>query len=345
MAAYRAGQLDAALEHLAYVREQFPLNPLLARQVETWQREWRTARGAGVPSIWRGEIQLDAGYDDNVNAGLSRSQITLTIPGGQAILPLASSYRPRGDSFTQLGISLWRSWQLAEGSLHPLLQVRYRQMGSERDYDQVDLQGGLMYQQVPDEDGRSWQAGLLLQHYRLGGSTLGNTQRVVLQRLQQQEQCRLAWGGEVEERSYPGLPLDGRIFWLDAGLACQNSAALMWSASLRTGWERPEQSSRPGGGNRQWELNLQGSYRFDSRLSLDWRWQYSLILDQEGYSPLLSENERRRLRQQFLGVGLQRALGEEWLLRLGLELQRQDSNLQIFEQNSSQIGVSLRRAF
>lgn len=347
LATQQSGDTPAALEHLAYIRQQFPMARALARQIEHWRQTWLAPRpSADAPGAWQGEISLDFGYNDNVNGGLSQDQITLSIPGGgHAIMPIAPGYRPRGDTYAQLGIQTWRRWQLDSGTLHPLLRLRWRHMRTERDYGQLDLQGGLIYQTAPDTQGRAWQASLLLQHDRLGGAPLIQAQRLILQRLHSHARCRLAWGGELERRHYPGLPLDGLLAWLDIGLACKVGEATQLAAGLRGGHERALNRQRPGGDNRQIELTLQGSRQLSNGSTLDMRWQHTRSQDQEGYSALLAENAPRRLWRNQLNVGLRHPLNINWEGRLVLELQRQRSNLEIFSQNARQLSLGVSRSF
>jgi hypothetical protein len=347
LAAQQSNDTSAALEHLAYIRQQFLLAPAMAWQIERWQQAWQVpSPSVDAPSVWQGEISVDIGYNDNVNGGLSQDQITLSIPGGgHAIMPIAPGYRPRGDAYAQVGIQAWQRWQLDGGSLHPLLRLRSRHMQSEGDYGQLDLQGGLIYQTIPDDRGRAWQASFLLQHDRLGGTPLIEAQRLVLQRLQSDGRCRLAWGGELERRHYPGLPLGGLLAWLDIGLACKADEATQLATGLRGGHERARSAQRPGGDNRQIELTLQGSRRLPNGSTLDVRWQHSRGWDQEGYSPLLAENAARRLERDFFNLTLRHPLTPDWEARLMLELQRQRSNLEIFSQNARQISLGMSRSF
>lgn len=347
LATRQSGDTPAALEHLAYIRQRFPMAPALARQIEHWQQTWQAPRpAAGSPGAWQGEISIDFGYNDNVNGGLSQDQITLSIPGGgHAIMPIAPGYHPRSDTYAQLGIQTWRRQQFGSGTLYPLLRLRWRHMQTEQDYGQLDLQGGFIYQTAPDNQGRAWQASLLLQHDRLGGAPLIQGQRLILQRLQSRAQCRIAWGGEIERRHYPGLPLDGLLTWLDLGIACKTGAATQLAGSLRGGHERALNARRPGGDNRQVELALQGSHRLPNGSTLDVRWQHTRSQDQEGYSALLAENAPRRLRRNQFSLGLRHPLNINWEARLALELQWQRSNLEIFSQNSRQLSLGVSRGF
>lgn len=347
LATYQSGDTPAALEHLVYLRQQFPLSLALLQQIERWEKTWQQASQSPAPGpeVWQGEISLDLGRSNNVNGGITQGQITLTIPGGQqAILPLAPEQRPRGDAYTQLGLQAWRRWPLEGGSLYPLMRLRARQMHTEKAYDQLDLQGGVIYQALPDPAGRAWQASLLLQHDTLGGKALLQTGRLLLQHLQEQSSCRLAWGGELEYRRYPSLPLDARLFWLNLGLACKAGPATQWGGQLRGGYEQA-QVSQPGGNTRQYELTLQGSHRLGNGASLDLQWQLSRSQDQQGYSPLLQDNAPRQLQRQQFSLALRHPLGAEWEARFALELQQQQSNLALFSQQVRQFSLGVSRGF
>ena len=347
LAAYRSGETESALEHLAYIRQQFPLTPAIARQIDAWRQAWQTPQAAPVTSAqhWQGEIQLDAGYNSNANAGIDRDQITLSIPGGTAVLPIDPAYRPRSDRYTQISINAWRQWQLPQGVLYPLLQFRARNQQQVNDYDQLDLQAGLVYQSIPDAEGRSLQITGLVQYAQLGGAALNNTQRLIAQRLHTRDNCRLAWGGELEWRQYRQIPLDGRLVWLDLGLACTMTPQTQTSATLRQGHETATQTQRPGGGNRQTELTLQASHQLTHGPLLEARWQYTRLHDQEGYSPLLSDNQPRQYQRNQLSLALRQAINQDWSARLGVELQRQTSNLPLFAQDARQFSLGIGRVF
>lgn len=347
LATYRSGETESALEHLAYIRQQFPLTPAIARQIDAWQQTWQTPQAApATPAqTWQGEIQLDAGYNSNVNAGIDRDQLTLSIPGGSAILPLDPAYRPRSDRYTQISINTWRQWATPRGSLYPLLQFRARNQQQVNDYDQLDLQAGLVYQTIPDAAGRSLQITGLVQHTQLGGAALNNTQRLIAQRLHTRDNCRLAWGGELEWRQYPQIPLDGRIIWLDLGLACTITPQTQTSATLRQGFDTATQNQRPGGNNRQTELTLQASHQHPNGPLLEARWQYTRLHDQEGYSPLLADNQPRQYQRNQLTLALRQAITPDWSARLGIELQHQTSNLPLFTQDARQLSLGLSRIF
>ena len=347
LATYQSGDTPAALEHLIYLRQQFPLPVALEQQLDDWEKTWQQTPRAPAPDpeAWQGEVSLDLGHSNNINGGLAQERITLTLPGGQqAILPLAPEQRPRGGAYTQFGLEAWRRWSLENGSLYPLLRLRTRQMHTTTDYNQLDLQGGLIYQTLPDPAGRAWQASLLLQHDTLGGSTLLQSTRLLLQRQHNQAGCRLAWGGELEYRRYPGLPLDGRFTWLNLGLACRTSPATQLGGQLRGGREHA-QPGQPGGDTRQYELSLQGSHRLDKGGSLELQWLYSQSRDQQGYSPLLENGTPRTLRRQQLNLAWRHPLGAGWEARMSLDLQHQRSNLALFTQKARQITLGLGRNF
>jgi len=352
LATYQSGDPAAALEHLAYLRQQFPLSLALLQQIEYWERAWQQAPLPLSPTLspppsqaWQGKLNLDYGYSNNVNGGLTQEQITLTLPGGQRLaLPLAPEQRPRGDRFTQLGLEAWRRWPLAGGSLYPLVQLQARQMNHEKDYNQLDLQGGLIYQTQPDPAGRAWQASLLLQHASLGGNTLVQSSRLQFQRLYNQAGWRLAWGGELEYRRYPGLPLDGRYLWLNLALAYKPGPATQLGGQIRLGQERAE-ADQPGGNSREYELTLEASHRLENGASLELQWQRSHSQDQAGYSPLLEDDARRSLWRQQFSLALRQPLGTRWEARLALELQEQHSNLALFNQRAHQLSLGLSRNF
>lgn len=325
LAAWQAGDTVAALEHLAYVRQHFPLPPALYRQILAWQQHWQSSAPAAPvaddrsarPQDWQAELSLEQGHNSNVNGGLLHDQIALSLPeGGVVSLPIDAAYYPRGDRYTQLGLLAAKKMAYDFGLLHPLLYVRERRMQTESAYDQSDVQAGLIYQTLPNESGRRWQLSLFWRQDRQGGRALLETRRLSLQRQYQGQHCRTFWGGEIEARNYFNHPLDGRLYWLSLGGSCILPTATQLTLNLRGGRDRPRGRDRPGGEMHQYDIGLQAIQPLGGGRSLEVRWQSQRSQDQAGYSPLLAQNAPRRLRRNQYELLFQVPLETRWALKL-----------------------------
>lgn len=351
LASQQSGDSIAALEHLAYLRHRFTLSPPLRQLVKEWQIAWqRPADAAPASGSWQGEINLDWGYSNNLNGGLAHDQIDLSLPGGGLVsLPLAPTTRPQGAAYQQFEVYAARRWQIGAARLYPVLRLRARTPNDLPTARQLGLHAGAIYQSAPDDQGRRWQSSFLWQHERLAGQALFISQRLALQRLSESGPCRLAWGGEAERRHTPGLPLDGRLFWLDLGLSCPlgapERAVTRLAASLRAGQEYARSDERPGGDSRHYEFTLHLEHALPGARRFEALWQHGRSHDAEGYSPLLANNARRQQRRDQLLFTLRQPLSGGWHARLQLNVQRQRSNLPLFEQRARQISLGIGKAF
>lgn len=349
LATYQAGDAVAASEYLEIIRQRFPLTPAMARQLALWQETWRRPPAvSGTPPTrrgWQGEISLESGYSNNVNGGLSQDSVTLTLPGGSAYLPLAAESRPQADSFVQLSTQAWQRVHLANGTMHPIVRLRWRSHRQASDYDQLDAQGGLLYSSLPSAEGSAWQGSLMVQHLRQGGGVLINSQRLAVHRVLTVGGCRFSGGGEYERRSTPGLPLASQLLWLESGFSCTVADSGQLAATLRGGKEYARYADRPGGDNRQLELALHGSWLLAPRTRLEAHWSYSRLHDSAGYSPLLEAGARRRQQRRHGQLSVRHALDAYWEASASIDWQRQESNLAIFRQQARQFTLGVLRVF
>ena len=347
LAAYRCGDVDAALEHLAYLRHRFPLSPSLIRQLDAWQQQWQAP--APARSRWHGELEYGIGYDDNANAGLLAERISLSLPGGAVSLPLDADYRPRADRFALLDLSAWGTEQpFAGGTLIPVGQVRGRFFARESDFHQVEILAGLVHRQAPDRAGRHWQFSAFAQHDRLGAGALSNTLRLAAQSVGGEgggSACRLGAGGEVEHRSYADLPLSGTVLWLTSSLGCGTGSGPRHGLSLRLGHDFPRGSERPGGASTTLEATFHARYPLPGDRHLSAAWRLVRQTDHDPYSPILENGARRRVFRSLLSLSLYHPLAPGQGLVLAFDMQRQDANLPLFSLNSQQFVLSFLRRF
>jgi hypothetical protein len=354
LATYRSGDSAAAVEHLEYLRSQFPLSPALVAQVDYWLNLWQSAPQPIAPPGWQGEIQFGGGYDGNANTGLTRQQIPLSLPGGDTLFDVDKAYLPRTDRFALFAMTLaGPAWTLGPGRINPVLLLRSKQLAQERDFSTFDLQPGLVYQQPagqgdgPSGQAGNWQANLLAQHYRLGGQVLFNGLRLALQRNQLWQTCLSTAGSEMDARRHLRIPnLGGTLYSFSAGLACplpsrgDNSFKATLGATLKLGFEQAR-ANRAGGNNRSAELIVRYEQPLSATQSLQATWQIARTADQEGYSPLLEDNAPRHLQRQTLSLGLRQTLTPTWEARVNFEYFQQRANLPLFEQQGSLLMLSL----
>ncbi len=346
LAAYRAGDVEAAIEHLAYLRTHFVLPPVLSAQIDDWNRRWQqTGVARDATDAWQGEVTFGVGYDTNVNSGLARKSLSLTLPDGNLDFPVGKASRPIADTFALLGLTAWGPAQpLWQGRVRPVVLLRGKRMLSETDYDSLDLQAGGIYVQ-PAETVGSWRLGGFLLQDRLGGRVLSNGARLDVQRIRPWSDCQLATGAELEMRQASAdADMTGAIYSLNGGVSCPLPGEASFAGQLRVGRTQPR-ADWPGGPKNGIELALQYSRPLPGGRRVDLGWRASWLNDTEGYSSLLHDNAERRVQRQGLSAALRQPLGAEWDAVFSVEVLRQKSNLELFEYDTRLFLLSFVRRF
>lgn len=143
------------------------------------------------------------------------------------------------------------------------------------------------------------------------------------------------WSAEAGLRHWHGSldTLDGLPLTLSARLPLP--ARLYGRLDLLA--DAPLHANRPGG----WRLGLGGELRAQAQAHgwrLDADLQYTEWRDRDGYSPLLENDARRRLRQTTLRLDL---APQHSPFFLRLQWDRQDSNLSLFRLHDTTLGAGL----
>lgn len=344
LATYRSGDPAAAVEHLDYLRTQFSLPPALSAQVDYWYKTWQTpahTAPAAPARSWQGELLVGFGHDSNANAGLASSDIVLSTPSGNALFNVDSAYLPRSDQFGLMTLSLQgqsRPW--GAGRLSPIVMLRTKQPGREREFATLDIQAGLAYQRPASGEG-TWQANASVQHYRLGEQTLFNGLHLAAQRFQPWHTCQWSAEAEYEYRHHLRVPsLGGRLANVSAGLTCPASAHGTVGLLLKTGFEQAN-ADRPGGNNRTQEIQVSYEQPLSPTLALQASWRHVQLRDQYGYSPLLQDNAVRSVQRRTLMLALRHTLTPQSEVRLSYEQFQQQANLALFEQRGTLLTASV----
>lgn len=304
------------------------------------------------PPRWRhaAELSLMLGHETNLDRSPTLDNLTLTPPDSAPIdLPLLEPLRPKAGSawMPELG---WRSaWDSGAGALvqvSGLLMARRAPSHHETDwyYAQLALEAwkqlGAWRWQAQAHAGQS--GGPLNEPYqvrRLGMATETDRGPCTL---------RLALD---QERRHQQLShyADADVRLVSMGLLCAapGHPDARWGLTARVGTDQATDPSRPGGDQRLSGLHL----RFSRPLG-SWQMEVSLRLqhtrDDEGYSPLLNNNELRRSRQWTGLVELVRPIpqtlapGWQALGVLQWQASRQASNIVVFEHQSDAVFGGLR---
>ncbi len=331
------------------------------------------AANPGAPALrLRAQAQVGGGYDANANAGLSATSISLTLPGGPISLPLADSFRPRGDAFSSAQLSTeatlrtpaLQAWGITQAEWGAAL--RSLAFGREEAFSTQEAQTSAALNFAGP-----WRLSASAQHLRLGGlgflTSVGAAVRKAWPTLACQPQAALEW----DRRRFETSPnLNSRLVWLGLQGQCADA-----QGPHRTGWQLrlgheaglapPTEASggatsRPGTNTlhqewavaRKWALpslpaawaaTFPGSGATPPRLEAQAQW--TLSRDTGAYSPLLSNNAARVVRRATLGVNLALPVGPGWVVNTALQGFQQSSNLQVFELSGRLLMLQLQKTW
>lgn len=325
----------------------------------------RLTRGAMLPGAGQAdartagwvqlrEIQLLAGYENNLAQSPRLSELTITPPDGPITLPLERPLQPRAGGAALLDMT----WQ---GSVNPSAtrtylvgaqaSARHAPGASDTDWHSVRLALGALQTTGAwrwEIQGRAQYAGGKLTEgsriWRLGLGAEGPAGA-----------CRQRWHLETEDRRYREFRInDAQVAGVAASLLCAvpslgNSTV---GVSLAWGQDRARSDQRPGGDQHRSVVgvrvltSLGRNGRSGTPWFLDAQWRYSHSEDEEGYSPLLENNARRSTKNQQLFVELTgpwfewSAKGTESVIQMLVS--REKSNLSFFSFDAASIYWGLR---
>jgi len=343
IASAESGNTTGATAYFDYVESTFNPPPVV-RVVISRYRARMAARVDESP--WQSYADVMVGVDTNANSGLQTSAIPLTFGADRINLILDPSLQARTDQFTHLGIGTRYRERLGDNIAEVSMGVRTREYVHEKNFSTVgaNLSAGL-HRSTLLGDASAW---LHLERLWLGGSSLMNNLRAVVQVERPVEGCRLGASAEFEWRRYTALKtLDANVLWGQAGIACDWKLAQIPVQSIligRLGFDDPT-GPRAGGYTQHNELIAQLGMPVAWGARADLSLTLAQARDDEGYSPLLEQNAPRRLDRQTLRLSVLAPVTTEVDLQLLAEDNRFKSNLALFRQSGRSLTVGFRYRF
>jgi len=338
-ALFLQGQLFAALElnGQLLLNEDLPatLQPFLEQRQQSWEALTRQS-----------SLQLDllAGYDNNLNSAPDPSQITLTLSGEPVLLALSSKFRPVSGPYLNFRLA-GRYRQLAPQHQHNW-QMQARGRVSE-DSQSDTMQFDTRYAFVRPDRRHSFQVNAGLSHLLFGGSPLYTATDTSV---------RYMPDSRLNCKPFYGLALQHQLYHDNSRLnGVEGKVNLGTNCPLNSSWGRQQLSFDLGilensatkadrlGGNRS-------GYQFNAF------WQFSLVSgeilsqfshtrmkDRNGYNLLLANGAERWIERSYLLVQYRRQLSSRSALMINLFHQNQRSNIELFQSidTTVEIGLSL----
>lgn len=294
-----------------------------------------------VPKPWQVEVSLLAGYESNLDRSPRLSELTITIPGGELVVPLEDQDRHGGAVQSSVAFqwhqALASGWRLRVASA---AATRHAPRHSGTDWRQAQAVASVTHQVGPWRNQFEllgiWVAGPLGEPFRQLRRTF-QLERELLA-------CRARLAAEDETRRHrESGSLDaiyrGFVYGVQCGISPSWAAGVLW----RRGVDDDINDQRPGGRQHLRSVVgvLQGRLMQDSRLEVSWR--VSEARDSEGYSELLNGGAVRRLRHQQWTIEWAWPLptrGTEWLAQW--QQSQQKSNLSLFSYSAQTFYTGIR---
>lgn len=336
---YRQGQLFSALElnQLLLLREDLPAN--LQSAIQQRQQSWQA-----LTRERSAQIDVLAGYDNNLNGAPDSGQVTLTLSGEPVLLALNPEFRQSSGPYLNFRLA-GRYRQLAPQHQHNwVTEVRGR---ASEDVDSDLLQFDSRYAFIKPGRRHSWQLNTGISHLLFGGSSLYTATDVsALYQRASGLNCKPYYGLAAQHQLFHDQSrLNAVESKASAGMNCplpgsegrqQISAelSLLNNTAIKTG--------RPGGDRDGWQFNL--NWQFELPVGqIRSQINHTQLHDADGYSPLLANDARRWLNRSYVLLQYRRPLFQDMTLMVNMYHQRQRSNLELFRSTDStvEVGISL----
>ncbi len=344
-ALYLQGQLFSALDmnRQLLARDDLPagLQPVLAERQQAW-------RGMTRQTSLQADVLI--GYDNNLNGAPEPGQITLTLSGEPALLPLNPEFRPQRGPYLNLRLG-GRYRQLAPEHQHNVLFELRGRVSEDQDSDLLQLD--TRYAFIKPGNKRSWQLNAGMSHLLFGGSPLYTATEVGGRYLPDAHlgACRPQISATTQHQLFHNQSrLNAVESKVGAGVTCPLTTRYgqqQLLADVSALYNDPVRTGRPGGSRQGWQINV------------DWQWQLprGVLLtqlnhtetdDQRGYSPILADGAERELKRSYVLLQYRQPLlfgNPDTSLLFNVYHQKQRSNLELFRSTDSTVEIGISHRF
>ena len=346
LALFEAGQIFTALEVNGRTLGRTDLPANLRPGLRERQQSWRALTR-------QNELQLDllAGYDNNLNGAPADDQLTLTLSGEPVILALNPEFQPISGPYLNLR-TVGRFRQLQPNSQHNFsAEVRGR---ISEDTKSDILQISARYAFIRPDAERAWQIQTGINHLFYGGSVLFTGSDFGI-RFQPggDEQCRPEFIAALQHQHFHNQSqLNSIESKLSAGGFCQFAAMGESGRRQRIGFEvgllnnDNLDDGRLGGDRSGWQLNFDWQHPLLDG-SLRAQLNHTRLHDSNSYSPVLANNATRWQNRSFILLQYRKPVsffGRSSTLMFNLYHQQQQSNIDLFQtlDTTAEVGLSFR---
>lgn len=336
-ALYLAGQLFPALElNTALLqRPDLPdnLQSVLQQRQQLWQGQ---TRSGGF------QVELDAGYDNNLNGAPTRTEFTLTLSGEQVVLTLDPGYRPVSGPYLNVRLAGFQQWVAPERS-HDLVYGLRSRSSAHRESEL--LQFDWRYALTLPRRNHQWDLMAGTSHLLYGGSPLYSVSETRFRYRARGQGCQPQYEIAAQHQLYHGQSvMTGLEAGATAGLECRLGQSERMLVALGAGplGNYAIDESRPGADRYGWRLRLQWQLPVGLGV-LNSQFSYAKLEDREGYSDLLAGGVARNVHSRFFRLQYSRSLHPDLALQFNLTHQDQGSNIAPFANQgiAAEVGLIL----
>ncbi len=331
-ALYVSGQLFPALEVNQSLLERSDLPPNLLGILQSREELWRAqTRSRGLFA------ELAAGYDNNLNGAPSKSDFTLTLSGEPVSLELSPDFQPVSGAY--LNFQLAGFYQRLDPEHSQNLQFGLRSRQSDQRSNEL-LQFDWRYSYERPVRRRQWEFTGGTSHLMFGGNPLYSvTEGRVRYRLRESA-CNPHYELAAQHQLYHGQSfMTGFESSAAAGFECLRGGQ-RWDIEAGI-INNSAVNNRPGADRRGWRMRLNWQLQL-GRDAINTQFVYASLDDEEGYSPLLDNNAKRRVDSRTVRVQYIHPFESDLSLIINLNHQGQGSNIGPFENHSTAFEVGLR---
>lgn len=349
-ALFRQGQLFSALELNQQIRQRSDVPDYLQDMLSQRQQAWRS-----MTQQWTRQADVLAGYDSNLNGAPSPSQITLTLAGDSAVMPLDADLQAVEGPYLNMRLGA-RYRQLAPRHQHNvLIEMRGRvSEDAESDLLQLDTR----YAFIRPEQQSSLQLMGGMSHLFFGGSPLytatelgGSYQFAKALFSQSAGSCKPYTSAVAQHQLFHNRSsLNAIESKLGAGLNCQIASSwgrqqLMPEFSVLSNKAiRHGDTPRAGGSRRGWQASVDWQLELPTGL-LSTQLNHTQMGDSRGYSPLLANGARRWIKRSYILMQYRQPLSPQTNLMVNVYHQQQHSNLELFRSKNSSLELGINLIF
>ncbi len=337
------------------------INPNVANGLSAYQKALQgiqnnkktdeNSRGSKLRASWQVSKQLSVkvGSSSNLNRAPSSSVIPLTVGSQIVDVALADDETAKQGQAIELGVSIAAQTQL--GAKDAVVLSAQLQQRKAMQTGFTNYQWGTL--------AAMWARELPKNHQIIGGVSIDilNYQQqapyyIVQAALRYKsplwQQCSQQYGVEIESQGQQNnKALDGRYLGAVLAFSCrkqnmlytaQLSAGQDWAVGKRLGGDQQVKKIQF---SHVWAIG-ENTRQASIRTTIDYYQQQ----DQSGYNDLLNAGSNREVKRINLALEYERPLtrlGKHWLGFINIEWTKQRSNIALFETNTKELWLGLKR--